>query len=461
MGTRYAAYRGEVRALMSIAWPIIIAQLAQMGTGVVDTIMAGHYSATDLAAIAIGYNIWLPLFLLTLGIILATSVIVAQDFGAGNLTRIRGSLPQSLWLALALGLVVGPACFSTAPLLALLDLENITYQKSLDYLQAVAWGLPATVIFQSLRCHIQGLGIMRPFAVASVLGFIANIPLNYALIYGKWGAPELGAAGCGWATAISMWLNVVLIAIYMLRADNVRPYLPPLRLVPPRWGEIREILRLGFPIGLTFFLEIGVFSVIALLIATMGDYAIAAHQIAYNVWDVVYMPLISVGSAMATRVGHGIGAGDESRVMLAVKTGTVLTVCVGVVCTALLLTAPEQIISAYTREGAISNIAVSLIRLVALFIVIDSIQVAAAFCLRAFKDTRFPFVVMCLSYWLLALPMGYWLGIELTDDPARGTAAIWTSLIAGICVSSVLVSWRLYRKLRQPAWITAAEPPTA
>lgn len=457
MSAQLIQYRAEARALVSIAWPIIIAQLAQMGTGVVDTIMAGHYSATDLAAIAIGYNIWLPLYLLTLGIMLASSVIVAQEFGAGNLQKIRDSLPQALWLSLALGAIVGPVCFGAAPLLGLLELESATEQKSLDYLQAVAWGLPATVIFQALRCHTQGLGIMRPFAVASVLGFIANIPLNYALIYGKWGAPELGAAGCGWATAISMWLSPVLIGAYMLRARNIRPYLPAPWLVLPRSRELWEIFRLGFPIGLTFFLEIGVFSVIGLLIATMGNSAMAAHQIAYNVWDVVYMPLISVGSAMATRVGHAIGAGDEPQVMLAVKTGTALTMLVGVACTLLLLAVPEQIISAYTREESIHAIAVSLIRLVALFVIIDSIQVAAAYCLRAFKDTRFPFVVMCLSYWLLALPLGYWLGIELAENPAQGTAAIWKSLIAGICLSSVLITWRLYQKMRRPDWITRAE----
>ena len=151
MMTRWSRYRVEVRALGRIAWPIMIAQLAQMGTGVVDTIMAGRYSAVDLAAIAVGYNIWLPLFLLTLGIMLATSVTVAQDFGAGKLQQVRDSLPQALWLAVALGAVVGPVCFNIGPLVALLDLDQPTYDKSLGYLRAVAFGLPATVIFQALN----------------------------------------------------------------------------------------------------------------------------------------------------------------------------------------------------------------------------------------------------------------------------------------------------------------------
>lgn len=447
--SNWKAYRRESRSLLAIAWPIIIAQLAQMGTGVVDTIMAGHYSAADLAAIAIGYNIWLPLFLLTLGIMLAVSVIVAQDFGARRLQKIRDILPQAIYLSLLLGLIVAPACYHAGPLLSLLELETGTLDKSLAYLQAVAWGLPAAVLFQALRCHTQGIGILRPFAVASVIGFLANIPLNYALIYGQWGAPELGAAGCGWATAISMWLSPLLIGAYILATHAMREYLPPLRLVAPDPAVIGEIMRLGVPIGLTFFLEMGVFSVIGLMVATLGTHAMAAHQIAYNVWDVVYMPLISLGSAMATRVGHALGRNDLREVKLAVKTGTAVTVLVGVLATTVLLAIPGTLISAYTSDPHIYDIAIRLIQLAALFIVIDSVQVAASYCLRAFKDTRYPFIVTCICYWLFALPLAWWLGMAVSNTAADATAAIWKALIAGICAATVLVTWRLLHALRK------------
>lgn len=449
--TRWHAYRQELAALGRIAWPIVIAQLAQMGTGVVDTIMAGRYNAVDLAAIAIGYNIWLPLFLLTLGIMLATSVTVAQDFGAGNLQRVRDSLPQALWLSLLLGIVVGPLCFNAGPLLTLLDLDEVTRDKSLGYLQAVAFGLPATVIFQALRCHTQGLGIMRPFAVASVLGFLANVPLNYMLIYGKWGAPELGATGCGWATAISMWLSPVLIGLYIATSKALRPYLPPLRPVRPSLRLQLDILRLGIPIGLTFFLEIGIFTVLGLMIATLGTSAMAAHQIAYNVWDVVYMPMISVGSAMATRVGHAIGSGDHHRIDLAVRAGMSLTVLIGLVSAGLLWLVPGRLIAIYTSEQVIHAIAGPLIQLVAVFILLDSLQVAGAYVLRACRDTRYPFLVLSLSYWLLSLPLAWWLGMARSDDPAAATAGIWQALIAGLFVSTVLIGVRLYRRLQDLA----------
>mgnify|MGYP003625808906 CR=1 FL=1 len=455
------AYVLETRSLLAIAWPMMVAQLAQVGTGVVDTMMAGHYNAADLAAIAIGYNIWLPIYLFFIGVMLGATIIIAQDYGAGRVQAIRDSLPQSLWLALALGLVAAPLCYFAGPLLEMLDLDSATHTKSVAYLQAVAFGMPAAAIFQALRCHTQGIGIMRPFAIASVLAFLANIPLNYAFIYGKWGAPELGAAGCGWATAMAMWLGPMLIFFYMRRAKPLRRYLPPLRLAAPRWRTIGEITRLGLPMGFTFFLEMAVFSVIALSIATLGNTAMASHQIAFNVWDVVYMPLISIGSAMATRVGHAIGAGDRAAVNRSIRCGASITIGVGLVCATVLLLAPETIIGAYTDDAAIHAMAVTLIKLAAAFIALDAGQVAAAFCLRAFKDTRYPFVVLCIAYWMVALPLGYWLGIVTAEDATQGTIGFWKGMIAGIALTAVLLIWRLYYTIRKPLQEVAAQPEAA
>ena len=454
-----ATYKLEARALLKLTWPMLIAQLAQMGTGVVDTIMAGRYSAIDLAAIAIGYNVWLPVYLFVLGMMLATTSIVAQDFGAGRIQRIVNLLPQSLWLALALGLIAAPLCYFSEPLLALLDLDGETQHKSLAYLQATAFGMPAAAIFQALRCHIQGLGIMRPFAIASVIGFLANIPLNYAFIYGVWGAPEMGAAGCGWATAISMWLGPVLIFFYMGRADKLKPYLPPLKFVAPQWQTLMEIVTLGLPIALTFFLEVAVFSIIGLLIATLGNTAMAAHQIALTVWDVVFIPLMSVAAAMTTRIGHAIGSGDKEAVRRAILCGTAITIVFGILILLALWASPATVVRAFTQDPEIHAIAILLLRMAAFFVVLDAIEVAAAATLRAFKDTRFPFIVMTLAYWLIALPLGYWLGIVSTSDPTQGTIGFWKAMITGIGVAAILVVWRQKKLLARPLPHTD-DPPT-
>ncbi|MBP6682259.1 MAG: MATE family efflux transporter [Halioglobus sp.] len=444
------AILAENRALLALAWPMVIAQLAQIGTGVVDTIMAGHYHASDLAAVAIGYNIWLPLYLFVIGVSLGATYIIAQHAGAGRTGEIRSSLPQALWLALALGLVVGPICFGAAPLLNVLGLDPTTSAKSLDYLQAVAFGLPAAALFEALRCHSQGIGVMRPFAAAAVLTFVANIPLNYALMYGRWGLPELGAAGAGWATAFSMWLGAAVLCFYMTRAEGLQRYLPAWRLVAPRLDAIGAIVRLGLPLGFTLFMEIAFFSVIALCIATLGEVAMGAHQVAFSMWDVVYMPLVSFGSALAIRLGHAIGAGDRAALALSIRCGTAMTVLVGLLGMIILLSSPAFLVSLFTSDADIAAVAVSLVRLAALFILIDSAQVAASYSLRAFKDTRFAFFSLCLAYWLITLPLGYWRGIMHADDALLGTVAFWESLIVGITVTSLLVFARLYRTLRKP-----------
>jgi MATE family multidrug resistance protein len=384
----------ELGPLWRIAWPLLIAQTAQIGTGVVDTLMAGNYGDVDLAAIAIGFNIWLPLYLIILGTLFACSAIVAQDFGAGRIERVRSFLPQGLWVAVALSAVMTPLCLNSGIVIELLGLPPETAVKTTAYVSRVGLGFPALGIFMALRYHTQGLGITAPFAMASVIGFIANVPLNYMLIFGAWGAPELGAEGCGLATAASMWISTSIILLYVLTARSLRPYLPDRWLQMPDQQRIGEILAVGIPVGLTFFLETGVFSAITLLIATLGDAAVAAHQIAINVWDVFYIPMVSIGSAMATRMGHAIGAGNAHRVRMALRVGAALSTLIGLLAMSLLLLFPDAIIGAYTQSDTIRDLAFSLLRLAALFIMIDVVQIVGSFVLRAYKETRFPVVVV-------------------------------------------------------------------
>jgi MATE family multidrug resistance protein len=440
----------ETRAMLNLAAPLFIAQLAQMGTGVVDTIMAGRYSSLDLAAIAIGYNLWLPLYLVSLGIMLAVTSIVAQHYGAGRVKEIQNLLPQAVWVALVLGLVTAPLCYFPGPILDLLSLDSNTFDKAEGYLQAVAFGLPGAALFQALRCHVQGVGIIRPFAIASVIGFFANIPLNYAFIYGHWGIPEMGAKGCGWATAISMWLGPIIITFYTLRSKSFSEYLPAAGWYWPQRQPVGEILHVGAPIGATFFFEMAVFSVIGLLIASVGTTEIAAHQIAINIYDVLYMPLISIGSAMATRVGHSIGRGDMPAVKTSIESGMMVSAGFCVIITVMLLVIPDPVARIYTENTEIRTLAVGLLRLAILFVVIDMFAVVTSFALRAFKDTRFPFLVMAIAYWMFALPLGYALGLHNPDSELYGAMGFWWAMIGGVAVAGILTSWRLFIFLKRP-----------
>jgi MATE family multidrug resistance protein len=247
-----------------------------------------------------------------------------------------------------------------------------------------------------------------------------------------------------------MWLSTLLISFYIVRAEQLKPYLPKRLYVPPNRAILGHITRVGLPMGLSFLLEVTVFSIIGLSIATLGNTAMAAHQIAYNMWDVVYIFLVSVGAAMATRVGHAIGAGDRQRLLVAIGCGSCITMLVGIAGMTALLTLPGPLIGAYTNDPDIRAVATALIGMAAVFVLIDAMQVTTAFCLRAFKDTLFPFLVLCGVYWLITLPLGYWLGIVATDDPLQGTLGFWKSMITGIVLSTVILLARLLRRLAQP-----------
>jgi len=445
LGQQISALLQEAGPLWRIAWPLLIAQTAQIGTGVVDTLMAGNYGDADLAAIAVGFNIWLPLYLIILGTLFACSAIVAQDFGANRIDRIRSFLPQGLWVAMAISAVMTPMCLQSGVVINLLGLPDETAAKTAAYVSRVGLGFPALGLFMALRYHTQGLGVTAPFAMASVAGFIANVPLNYMLIFGHWGAPELGAEGCGLATAASMWITTSIILLYVVSAKSLKPYLPSRWLQKPDRQRITEILVVGLPVGMTFFLETGVFAAITLFIATLGDTAVAAHQIAINIWDVFYIPMVSIGSAMATRMGHAIGAGNAQGVRMALRVGALIGTLIGLITMAVLLLFPNAIINAYTASADIRSLALQLLRLAALFIMIDVVQILGSFVLRAYKETRFPFIVVTFSYWGLALPVGYLLAIHWGDGSVEGTVDFWYATILGITVATLLISWRVRR----------------
>ena len=214
----------ELRALIALAAPILGAQIAQTGMGFVDTVMAGRVSSTDLAAVAIGSSLWVPLYLFVSGVILGTTPYVAQLHGAGRDREIGPVVQQSIWLALAIGLLGFLILRSLEPLLRFMDIAPPVRDKVLLYLDGVSWGFPAIAVFQTLRSFSEGLSLTRPVMFISFAALLLNIPLNYVLIYGKLGLPALGGAGCGWATGIIMWFMFLVFFTYLRRSDPAHPY---------------------------------------------------------------------------------------------------------------------------------------------------------------------------------------------------------------------------------------------
>ena len=272
----------------------------------------------------------------------------------------------------------------------------------------------------------------------------------HMFIFGFGDIPAMGAQGCGIATAISMWLSAIVITVYVLQKKSLKQYMPPWSPVAPNTSAIKEILVLGWPVGATMFLETSVFAGIALLVSSLGDTAIGAHQIAFNVWDMFYIPMLAIGSAMATRMGHALGAQNQQGVFMALKAGILCSGIISLTTMAVLLTLPIAIVSIYSESPDITLLAARLLSLAALFVIIDAVQIVGSFSMRAYKKTRFPFIASMVAYWLIALPLGYYLGIVKADNLFDGAAGFWVGIIVGVTVASTMIAVRLVLLLKRP-----------
>ncbi|MCQ4346564.1 MATE family efflux transporter [Pseudomonas stutzeri] len=445
----------ELRALLALAGPIMVAQLANTAMGFVDTLMAGRVSPHDLAAVALGNSIWVPVLLLMNGILLATTAKVARKVGAGDYPRIGPLVRQALWLGLLLGLLAAGLLLAAEPVLRLMQVEDALRASSMGYLQAVASGFPALALYMVLRSFSDGLGSTRPTMVIGLLALLLNIPANYIFINGKFGLPAMGGVGCGWATALVMWFMLGAMLWWVRWAPAYRTSRLFEHLEPPQWPALRGLLAVGVPIGVAIFAEASIFSVIALLIGSLGASVVAGHQVALNFSSMVFMIPYSLAMAATVRVGQALGraAPREARFSAGVAMATALAYAC---CSAsLMLWLRGDIARLYTPDPQVLAVASALLVYSALFQFSDAIQVTAAGALRGYQDTRATMLITLLAYWGIGLPIGYGLGLADWFGPASGPAGLWQGLVVGLSCAALLLGVRLQRIGRRQIRTTA------
>ncbi len=437
-------WRREAGACLRLAGPLILAQLAMIGMEVADVIMAGRLGALALSAVALGVSLSMPVLLFFMGVCMAVSPMVAFHVGAGARQHIAPYVAQSLWLALALG-VVWWALYRAAPwMVGVVNVEPELERLAVGYLQAMAWGAPGACLMFVLRFMFEGMGRTRPVMVVGFFGLVVNIAANYVLMYGAFGLPELGAVGTGWATALTLWLMAGVMALCTLWDAPVRRlhvFAALGRPAPSQWGQT---LRLGIPVGVTIFLEAGLFGALGLLMALFGGTAVAAYQIAANFSALAFMLPLGIALATTARVGRAAGAHDVHEARFCGGVGMTLGLVVMIVPLVVMGLFPQQIAGLYTADPHIAALAVGLLRLAVLFQLFDGLQVAAAGALRGFKDTRVPMAITLFAYWAVGLPIGWWVGF-VQDGGPRG---LWWALIAGLGTAALLLLWRFHRVTR-------------
>lgn len=458
-----SVYWPETRTLVHLALPICGAQLAQAGMSVVDVMMTGRHNATSLAAVSVGSSLWMPLMLFMTGTLMGLTPIVAHLLGGKRQAAIQPAVHQALWVALALGVIAALLLWlAVMPIFELMDVPQEVARESAAYLSAAAFGMPGIALFQALRAFSDGMNHTRPALWISLVGLTVNIPANYVLIYGGDGLvelfgswipsnlqqlPTLGAFGCGIATAISMWTMALAMAYYTRRGLAYKSVAIWQRLTPPQWMGMRELIVVGVPIGVAIFVEVTLFTLIALFIASYGEVTVGAHQIALSYTTILFMLPMSLSMALTVRVGNTLG---QQRLALARQVawnGIVISVIVAAINSTLLWVTAAPVVSLYTSNADVQALALSIIALAALFQLSDALQANLAGALRGYKDTRIVMVITVLSYWIVGLGGGHWLGSRGVGDwvDPLGVHGYWIGLIAGLTTAALLLAWRLKR----------------
>lgn len=435
----------EARRFLALGLPVLVTQIAQMGMNFVDTAMTGQASTADMAAVAVSGSIWVPVSLLGMGCLLSLPAMMAHLVGGGEQQRTPHLLRQGLWLSSLLSLVLMGVFAFLSLHLELFGLDAELAPLAAGYLRAMLFGLPGMMLFVNVRGFLEGYARTRPAMLVGLLGLALNVPCNYVLIYGKLGLPQLGAVGCGVATALCYWFMGLTLALYARREARCRKLGPLfLPLLLPRtageggearrvdWPLVWRIFRIGLPGALAVFFEVSLFALSALLLAPLGKVIVAGHQIAMNFAGMVFMLPLSLNITAAIRVGQSVGAGRLGRARLSARTA----LCMGAVssliiaaCTALFR---EQIVHIYNDDPAVTALAMSLLLLGSCYQLVDALQTISIGILRAYNDTRIISLVCFTSYWIIGLPLGFTLARTDWLVPAMGPAGFWISYIVAL-----------------------------
>jgi multidrug resistance protein, MATE family len=451
----------NARGIATLAWPVLIGQLAVLAFSTIDTVLVARYSAADLAAMAVGAAAFATVFVGAMGVLLAIGPIVAQHFGAGRNREAGALLHQGVWVALGLA---GPGMLLLAypqPFLWLAQASPEVAAKAQAYTLAMAVALPASCLFTVWRGF--NTAVSRPKAVMAIqLGaLLLKIPLSIVLIQGlpSMGIPALGVAGAGIATAIAMWAQV-LLSLALLRRDLFYDRFHVLdagfRLAAPDWARIRELLALGLPMGGAILVEVTGFSFMAIFITRLGTEPVAAHQVAANLVNVLFMMPLALSNATGTLVGQRIGAGQGAAAERLAWHGLIVATAASVVLALVLALLREPVVALYTRDAAVAAVALALVPWAALLHVFDAIQTVAQFVLRAFKIAFVSMLVYAVALWGVGLGGGWLLAhdtLGIAPVALRGPPGYWAAATTGIALAAAglvaAMAWVLRRERRR------------
>ena len=433
-------FKKEARKLAVLALPMLIAQVAQVGVGFVDTVMAGGAGKDDLAAVALGSSAFSTVYITFLGVMAALNPIIAQLHGAGKTYEVGESGRQGLWFGLMMGIVGMLLLWGVImPFQAWLNLSDHVESMMAGYIFCTSLAMPAAMVHRALHAYASSLNRPRVIMVVSFLAFLLNIPLNYTFVYGKFGMPALGGVGCGVATALVFWFNMAALWFYVTKLPYLKSFGLMDRFSKPNFDVFKQVLRLGLPIGLSFFLEVSLFSAIVFLIARLGEDYVAAQQVVISLIGVIYMIPQSVGSAGTVRVGYSLGRREYCRARYVAGVSLVMGWVLAALTALALVLLRKTLAGIYTDDAVVLRIAATVLLFAAVFQLADATQCVSSFVLRGYKVTRIPMIIHAVAFGGFGLLPGYWLAYSRK----MGIYGFWTALVLSLTVAAVCLVWYL------------------
>jgi len=439
-------FKSTAKDILRLGWPVLIGQLATMANGVIDTVMAGHYSARALAVVGLGTSIFFSIFIALMGVLLALSPTISQHYGAGRHGEISHDVRQGFWLMLVLTLPCVGLLLAPDPFIALSGMSADIAADVRAYLRALAWAAPAMLLFRVFYAWSTAISQPRAVMVIQLLGLGLKVPLNWLLMYGAsdlpvFGSiPAMGGIGCAWALVIQAWLMLLAAFAWAALAPAFARYQVFARLGAPDLPAIWRLVKLGLPIGGAFLIDVTSYTFMALFIARLGENWSAGHQIAANLGGLAYMVPLAISTATSVLVGQAIGAGDYARARASGWTGMAIGLGVALCVATLLAWYSPLIAGLYTRDAKVMQVAAPLILMVAGFHVFDAMNAVASNALRGYKKAWVPMLTFALALWIVGLGGGYLLAFTTFFVAPMGAIGFWAGAIIGMAIAALAVT---------------------
>ncbi|WP_220636650.1 MATE family efflux transporter [Georgfuchsia toluolica] len=445
------------RAIIHLALPMLVAQVAVMLNGTMDTVMAGQISPLDLATVGIGASIYAAIFISAMGVLLALTPIIAHHYGAGRMGDIGEEVRQGAWLSLALAALAMLVLTHPGPLLALSQLTPEMDGRVRAYLAVLAWAAPAGFAFRLLYGFSAGIARPRPIMVFNLFGLGLKIFFNWIFMFGHLGAPALGALGCGVSSVLSSWLVMLSGWLWCAREAEYHCFGIFAAWSWPRRARLLALLKLGLPMGATFVFDVTAFTFMALFVARLGPTASGAHQIAANLSALMFMIPMSMGSAVGALCGQALGRGDAAAARHTGLAGLRLGMGFAAAVSLSLWLGRSWLAALYTVDAEVRLLAASVIALIAIYHLADALQAIAVSLLRSYKKAMVPMAIYAVALWGVGLPGGIALGlhgIETLGIAPLGVPGFWIAAIVGLAGAGFGVTlywWQVSRCAVRPA----------